>query len=81
MSMFGDYLNPSQESDADIIRKSESFKIIGDTNGWFAVINNKGEYIDAGGRATFTENDAQWVADALNFYMRSKLLDGNYNIR
>lgn len=75
--MTGDYINPSQESDSDVIRKSTSFRALALSDGWYTVQNQNDQCLDSSGRGLFTEGDAITIANALNFYLKAQILNGN----
>ena len=73
----GTFMYPYTESEWDRVHKAKSFKATYlKDSGWYTVITENDTEIDASGDGGFTEADAHYIAAALNFYKRARLLDG-----
>lgn len=74
----GSYLDPKKESDWDRTRNVKSFKAVHlRDSGWYSVVNDHDGEIDASGDGGFTEYDAHFIANALNFYIKAQILNGS----
>lgn len=78
----GSYMQPHTESEWDRVHKAKSFKAtyLADS-GWYTVVTENDAEIDASGDGGFTEADAHYIANALNFYTKAQILNGNHHIR